>query len=84
MAKPASIPPPGFDGLSAEEKIRYLQDLWDYIAADALKVPVPDWHHRILDERLAEYHAHPHEGEPWPQVRDRLLRELAELRRGRD
>lgn len=84
MAHTVPIPPPGFDGLSADEKIRYVQDLWDYIAANTAKVPVPDWHRRVLDERLAEYHADPHEGESWPQVRDRLLRELAELRRGQD
>ena len=82
MARAVPIPPPGFDALSADEKIRYIQDLWDYIAADTAKVPVPDWHRRVLDERLAEYHAAPHEGEPWSEVRDRLLRELAELRRG--
>lgn len=84
MAHTVPIPPPGFDALSADEKIRYLQDLWDYIAADIAKVPVPDWHRRVLDQRLAEYQADPNEGEPWPQVRDRLLEELAERRRGRD
>jgi hypothetical protein len=28
MAQPA-IPPPGFDELSAEEKLEYVQALWD-------------------------------------------------------
>ena len=54
------------------------------MAADSSKVPVPEWHRRILDERLAEYHAAPKEGKSWPQVRDQLMRELAELKRGRD
>jgi putative addiction module component (TIGR02574 family) len=81
MAKTVSIPPPGFEELTPDEKVQYVQDLWDYVVADASKVPVPDWHRRILDERLAEYHAALHEGTPWPQVRDQLLRELAERKR---
>ena len=84
MAKRVSIPPPGFEDLDAEEKVQYIQDLWDYVVTDSSKVPVPDWHRHILDERLAEYHAAPHEGKSWPQVRDQLMRELAERKRGRD
>ncbi len=84
MAKAVSIPPPGFEDLTPDEKVQYVQDLWDYVVADASQVPVPDWHRRILDERLAEYHAAPHEGKTWPQVRDQLLRDLARRKPGRD
>ncbi len=84
MAKMVSIPPPGFEDLTSDEKVQYVQDLWDYVVADASKVPVPEWHRRILDKRLAEYHAAPNEGKPWPQVRDQLLRDLAEQKRDRD
>ena len=57
---------------------------WDDVFADASKVPVPDWHRSILDEHLTEYQAASDEGEAWPRVRDRLLRDLAErkLHRG--
>jgi putative addiction module component (TIGR02574 family) len=78
MAKSVPIPPAGFEDLTPDEKVQYVHDLWDYVVADASKVPVPDWHRRILDERLAEYHAAPHEGKAWPQVRDRLLLDLME------
>jgi putative addiction module component (TIGR02574 family) len=64
MAHAVPIPPPGFDGLSPDEKIRYVQDFWDYIAANTATVLIPDWHRRVLDERLADDHADPHEGEP--------------------
>ena len=84
MVKRVSIPPRGFEDLNAKEKFEYLQDLWDYVAADSSKMPVPDWHRRILDERLEEYHAASDEGKSWPQVRDQLMRELAERKRGRD
>jgi len=84
MAKTVSIPPDGFEDLTPDEKVQYVQDLWDHVVADASKVPVPDWHRRILDERLAEYRAAPHEGKGWTEVRDQILRDLAEPKRGRD
>ena len=84
MAKMVSIPPTGFEDLTSDEKVLYVQDLWDYVVADASKVPVPEWHRRILDKRLEEYHAAPNEGKPWPQVRDQLLRDLAERKRDQD
>lgn len=84
MAKTVSIPPPGFEDLTPDEKVQYVQDLWDYVVADASQVPVPDWHRRILDERLAEYRAAPHEGKTWSQVRDQLLRDFAKQKPGRD
>ena len=49
--------PPGFDALSVEEQIDYVQALWDYIAARREAIPVPDWHREILAERLAAYDA---------------------------
>jgi Domain of unknown function (DUF4331) len=39
--KPVPLPPPGFDELSVDEKIDYLQSLWDRIAATPKTVPVP-------------------------------------------
>ena len=54
MAKPVpvSFPPPGFDDLSVDEKIDYLQSLWDRIAATPVTIPVSGWHREIIDERL--------------------------------
>jgi hypothetical protein len=45
-------PPPGFDDLSIDEQIDYIQSLWDRIAASPAQVPVPEWHERIIRERL--------------------------------
>jgi hypothetical protein len=44
MAKPVPLPPPGFDNLSVDEKIDYLQSLWNRIAATPETIPAPDWH----------------------------------------
>ena len=76
MPKPVSIPPPGFDQLTVEEQIDYVQLLWERIAATPEQVPVPDWHRAVLDERLKDYEANPDAGESWNVVRDRLREKL--------
>ncbi len=78
MAKTVPIPPPGFDDLSLDEKLDYVQSLWDQLAAKPDEIPVPDWHRQILDERLAADRSNPQEGWPWEDIRDGLLRQLRE------
>jgi putative addiction module component (TIGR02574 family) len=68
--------PPGFDNAPKEQRIAFVQDLWDRIAQDAERVPVPTEHQRILDERLDAYRADPQAGRPWSEVRDQLLAKL--------
>jgi putative addiction module component (TIGR02574 family) len=82
MALPLPIPPPGFDELPVEEKLDYVQSLWDRIAAEPGAVPVPTWHREVIRERLAAHRADPEEGRPWEEVRDEILRDLG--RRGPD
>lgn len=48
---------PEIAGLSTREKILLLQDLWDDIAADDARVPVPDIHKVELRRRLEKYGA---------------------------
>ena len=64
----------GFDEMSVEEKIDYVQALWDRIAANESQVSVPEWHREVLDERLAEYRANPAEGRSWEEVEADLLK----------
>ena len=55
--------------LPPEERIDLLGEAWDAIAAMPGDVPVPEWHLRELERRVAE-------PEPryvsWKEVRDRL------------
>jgi len=76
MSNTVPIPPPGFDDLSAEEKIEYVQSLWDRIAATPEQVAVPQWHQDVLDERLKDADANPDRGESWEVVRERLRDKL--------
>lgn len=66
------LPPPGFDDLSIEDQINYIQSLWDRIAAKPEQVPVPDWHREVLDQRIAAHETSPEEGSPWEQLRDEI------------
>jgi putative addiction module component (TIGR02574 family) len=68
------VPPPGFDDLEIGEQIDYVQALWDRIAAKDDRVPVPDWHREVLDERLADLEANPEASRPWEDVKADLLK----------
>jgi putative addiction module component (TIGR02574 family) len=76
MSNSVPLPPLGFDDLSIDEQIEYVQSLWDRIAATPERVPVPEWHREILDERLKDDDANPGAGENWDVVRDRLRDKL--------
>lgn len=76
MSTVARMPPPGFEEMSIDEKIEYVQSLWDLISADAATVPVPAWQKEILEERLAELEANPDSVVPWEEVFDRVSREI--------
>ncbi len=58
MSRTLPLPPPGFDALSVEEQIDYVQSLWDHIAVRPEQVPIPEWHREIVNERLKSYQAY--------------------------
>jgi putative addiction module component (TIGR02574 family) len=74
MGRAASLPPPGFDEMSVEDKIDYVEALWDRIAANESQVPVPEWHRDVLRERIADYQADREQGRPWEDVEADLLK----------
>lgn len=76
MARPLPFPPPGFDDLSADEKIDYVQDLWDRIAAEPDDLPIPDWHLQIVEERLAAHRNHPEQVVTWEEAEKEILSRL--------
>jgi putative addiction module component (TIGR02574 family) len=47
--------------LNIPEKILFLEELWDSIVAQDLKVPVPDGHKAELDRRLKRHLGSPGE-----------------------
>ncbi|MBT8338163.1 MAG: addiction module protein [Gemmatimonadetes bacterium] len=55
--------------LPPEERIELLGDAWDAIAATPEDVPIPEWHLKELERRLADSDAR---FVPWGEVRERL------------
>lgn len=68
MGRAAPLLPPGFDDMSVEDRIDYVQALWDRIAPNEAPVPVPGWHREVLEERLADHRASPNDGRSWEEV----------------
>jgi len=81
MGEPLEEPPPGFDDMSVEEQIDFVQMLWTRIARKSDEVPIPDWHIRGLEERLAAMAKDGGRGRPWEEVRQELRDRLAKRRR---
>jgi putative addiction module component (TIGR02574 family) len=71
VTKPIALPPPGFDELSAEEKLEYLGDLWRHVVASG-DLQVTDEQRQLLRERWARHEANPDAARPWSEVRAEL------------
>lgn len=72
MASRIPLPPPGFDDLAVDEKLEYVQALWDRIAADEAQVPAPEWHKQVLKERLEARDTDARRPRSWDKVREDL------------
>jgi putative addiction module component (TIGR02574 family) len=79
MAQPA-LPPRGFDELSADEKLEYIQALWANFSKHPEEVPLPDWHRQVVAERLAAHRRGEMTSRPWSDVREELLARLRTAR----
>jgi putative addiction module component len=75
MSEKPPFPPPGFEELSADEQIDYLNALWELIVSKPDAVKVPDWHLEIAEERLRRLESGVDEGIPAEEV-DKKLDEL--------
>ena len=76
MSQTLELPPPGFDSLSIEEQIDYVQSLWNHISARPEEIPVPDWHKKILAERVASHRSGEGEVKLWDEFEGELTEEL--------
>lgn len=78
----ASInPPPGFEELAIDEKIAYVQALWDLIAQQPDDIPVPAWHEAVIARRLAEARSSEASVRSWSDVRSEARARLHAARR---
>ncbi len=65
---------PSFDEMTIAERILYVQDLWDRIAAEAEREPPTPAQAAELDRRIEDYRAHPETSIPWEQAREQMRR----------
>jgi putative addiction module component (TIGR02574 family) len=76
MASRVSNPPAGFDDLTVDEKLDYVESLWDRIAAKPDAVPVPDWHLEVIEQRMNGSQAGSRDGRSWDEFREELRTKL--------
>jgi putative addiction module component (TIGR02574 family) len=72
MKNAIALPPAGFEQLSADQQIDYVQALWDRIAETQRKIPSPDWHRDVVRDRIAEHVADPVSGRSWAEISSEL------------
>ncbi len=63
----------GIDQLSPQQRLELIELIWDSLPDDAPFTP-PDWHLRVLEQRIAAADADPGAAEPWEAVLARLSR----------
>jgi putative addiction module component (TIGR02574 family) len=54
--------------LTAEERLRLLEDVWDSLAVEPNAVPLTDWQRTELDRRIDELDREGPTGIPWERV----------------
>jgi hypothetical protein len=70
---PISLP---LDEMSAEEKVRMMESLWDDLCRRAETVESPPWHGEILAEREAAIRRGEDHFEDWESARQKIERGL--------
>ena len=64
---------PEIQNLTASEKLIFLSELWDELAAHPSEVPVERGVIEELDRRMEEFRQHPDRYTTWESVRDKIL-----------
>jgi putative addiction module component (TIGR02574 family) len=76
MGQPLTVPPPGFDDLSVDEQIDFVQALWTRIAETQRSVPSPDWHRDVVRQRLVDHRSKPDRARPWSDARSDVEKKI--------
>ncbi len=64
---------PQLQGLSPDEKLTLVGELWDELAADPEAFPPREDHIKILRERMEHFGQHPEDTISWEEVKARIL-----------
>lgn len=69
---PAMITTLGLAGLSPDERMLLIEELWESLSANEESIPVTDAQKADLDRRLSALRTDPKAGSPWQEVKARL------------
>ncbi|MFN3199158.1 MAG: hypothetical protein ACE366_12225 [Bradymonadia bacterium] len=69
--------PPGFESLTVEGQLRYLNRLWGHVVMYAGEVPVLESHLEVVSDRRKAALKEPAKLKAWSAVRSRLNDELS-------
>ena len=61
--------------LPINERLRFVQEIWDSITQTPVLIPLTGAEKRELDRRLEAYKRDPESGRPWDEVKSSLLGE---------
>ena len=64
--------------LSAADRLKLMEELWESLRRAPETVEVPDWHREELDRRCAARERDPQAARPWEEARRAILDELDE------
>lgn len=78
MSQPLPIPPIGFEKLSVDEQVQYIEALLEYAASQQENLKVPEWHWEILRERLANFREDLEASRSWEEFEKELEEELTQ------
>ena len=78
MSQAVPLPPPGFDELSIDEQVQYVERLIEYAASKQEHLKVPEWHWEILRQRLVNFREELEAGKSWEEFEKELEHELTQ------
>lgn len=56
-----------------QERIQFVEDVWNSIAELPNAVEIPQWHKEKLETRLQSYLENPNKDSTWQEVKKRIL-----------
>jgi putative addiction module component (TIGR02574 family) len=65
----------GIDQLSVADRITLVQEIWDSILDSPEQVPLTEAQKQILDKRIADLDANPHNVLTWDEIKARVRRQ---------
>lgn len=83
MSSPIPFPPAGFDQLTGEDQLEYIEGLLHYVRTGTRYAEIPDDHLEALVERLAYYRENGFEGTPWEEFKEELDKEFFQANNSR-